>query len=325
MRDFLAVPAVMPSASPASLRAPAPLQIIPRYLGSVARRRDDADRRGRRLSGFEKDFGSAGTESANRKKLRSPYSLDRDSSSLICAGSELEALGIRALRRSADQLDRQRDFGRVLKLWPRRLLGRQSDSQPHAAKKAGNGDRQIVHPDAGGPGIGHNSLRPLLLGEALRHSRHHYRAIWPGGRCSLRALRLLHVPAKHRCEPDRPDRRDRRSHFVSLCNACIRLFPDRPVDQCRNTCIRLSNADAIALTIQIGIPLSMILALAVASWGNINFVGLHRFYRDRLMEAFIPNKGGPSMFIGRQRFVAVSKAQSWFSLSASKPRPGKDL
>jgi hypothetical protein len=62
MRDFLAVPAVMPSASPASLRAPAPLQIIPRYLGSVARRRDDADRRGRRLSGFEKDFGSAGTE-----------------------------------------------------------------------------------------------------------------------------------------------------------------------------------------------------------------------------------------------------------------------
>jgi hypothetical protein len=304
MRDFLAVPAVMPSASPASLRAPAPLQIIPRYLGSVARRRDDADRRGRRLSGFEKDFGSAGTESANRKKLRSPYSLDRDSSSLICAGSELEALGIRALRRSADQLDRQRDFGRVLKLWPRRLLGRQSDSQPHAAKKAGNGDRQIVHPDAGGPGIGHNSLRPLLLGEALRHSRHHYRAIWPGGRCS---------------------RRDRRSHFVSLCNACIRLFPDRPVDQCRNTCIRLSNADAIALTIQIGIPLSMILALAVASWGNINFVGLHRFYRDRLMEAFMPNKGGPSMFIGRQRFVAVSKAQSWFSLSASKPRPGKDL
>lgn len=97
------------------------------------------------------------------------------------------------------------------------------------------------------------------------------------------------------------------------------------VDQCRNTCIRLSNADAIALTIQIGIPLSMILALAVASWGNINFVGLHRFYRDRLMEAFMPNEGGPSMFIGRQRFVAVSKAQSWFSLSASKPRPGKDL
>ena len=86
-----------------------------------------------------------------------------------------------------------------------------------------------------------------------------------------------------------------------------------------------SNADAIALTIQIGIPLSMILALAVASWGNINFVGLHRFNRDRLMEAFMPNKGGPSMFIGRQRFVAVSKAQSWFSLSASKPRPGKDL
>jgi hypothetical protein len=43
-----------------------------------------------------------------------------------------------------------------------------------------------------------------------------------------------------------------------------------------------SNADAIALSIQIGIPLSMILALAVASWGNINFVGLHRFYRDRL-------------------------------------------
>jgi hypothetical protein len=49
-----------------------------------------------------------------------------------------------------------------------------------------------------------------------------------------------------------------------------------------------ANADAFAGGIRIGIPLSMFLALAIASWGNINFVGLHRFYRDRLMEAFMP-------------------------------------
>ena len=48
------------------------------------------------------------------------------------------------------------------------------------------------------------------------------------------------------------------------------------------------NADSIKITIWIGIPLSMLLALSVATRSNINFVGLHRFYRDRLMEAFMP-------------------------------------
>lgn len=49
-----------------------------------------------------------------------------------------------------------------------------------------------------------------------------------------------------------------------------------------------ANAEHISLAIRIGIPFSMLLALAIATWGNINFVGLHRFYRDRLMEAFMP-------------------------------------
>ncbi len=49
-----------------------------------------------------------------------------------------------------------------------------------------------------------------------------------------------------------------------------------------------TSAEAIASGIRIGIPLSMILAFAIAYWANINYVGLHRFYRDRLMEAFMP-------------------------------------
>ena len=46
--------------------------------------------------------------------------------------------------------------------------------------------------------------------------------------------------------------------------------------------------DGIALALRIGISLSMLVACWIAVWGNINYVGLHRFYRDRLMEAFMP-------------------------------------
>jgi hypothetical protein len=46
--------------------------------------------------------------------------------------------------------------------------------------------------------------------------------------------------------------------------------------------------DTFGIGLRIGIPLSMLVAVAIAVWSNINFVGLHRFYRDRLMEAFMP-------------------------------------
>ncbi|HVQ73735.1 MAG TPA: patatin-like phospholipase family protein [Bradyrhizobium sp.] len=48
------------------------------------------------------------------------------------------------------------------------------------------------------------------------------------------------------------------------------------------------DGDGIALALRIGISLSILLACWIAVWGNINYVGLHRFYRDRLMEAFMP-------------------------------------
>ena len=48
------------------------------------------------------------------------------------------------------------------------------------------------------------------------------------------------------------------------------------------------SGDEIAIALRIGIPFSMLLAVWIAVWGNINYVGLHRFYRDRLMEAFMP-------------------------------------
>ncbi len=46
--------------------------------------------------------------------------------------------------------------------------------------------------------------------------------------------------------------------------------------------------DTVGIVLRIGIPFSMLIAVAIAVWSNINFVGLHRFYRDRLMEAFMP-------------------------------------
>jgi hypothetical protein len=48
------------------------------------------------------------------------------------------------------------------------------------------------------------------------------------------------------------------------------------------------SGDEIAIALRIGIPFSILLAAWIAVWGNINYVGLHRFYRDRLMEAFMP-------------------------------------
>ena len=46
--------------------------------------------------------------------------------------------------------------------------------------------------------------------------------------------------------------------------------------------------DTVGIVLRVGIPFSMLIALAISVWSNINFVGLHRFYRDRLMEAFMP-------------------------------------
>ena len=45
------------------------------------------------------------------------------------------------------------------------------------------------------------------------------------------------------------------------------------------------------LTILIGIAGAMLLAFSIAMVANVNYVGFHRFYRDRLMEAFMPNDG----------------------------------
>jgi hypothetical protein len=46
------------------------------------------------------------------------------------------------------------------------------------------------------------------------------------------------------------------------------------------------------------------LALLLAIYGNINFVGLHRYYRDRLMEAFMPNDASVTMMRTRRSPVA---------------------
>jgi hypothetical protein len=48
-------------------------------------------------------------------------------------------------------------------------------------------------------------------------------------------------------------------------------------------------SDQIAQPLQIGISAAIFLSAVIALRGNINFVGLHRFYRDRLMEAFMPS------------------------------------
>jgi hypothetical protein len=68
----------------------------------------------------------------------------------------------------------------------------------------------------------------------------------------------------------------------------------------------LSSADtelfkAVRPYIQVGVGGAMLLAMAIAFFANINLVGFHRFYRDRLMEAFMPKDS------------AVEKMQSDFS------------
>lgn len=59
--------------------------------------------------------------------------------------------------------------------------------------------------------------------------------------------------------------------------------------------------EAWKIYILVGIGGAMLLAFAMALVANINFVGFHRFYRDRLMEAFMPKDS------------AVSEMQSNFS------------
>jgi hypothetical protein len=46
--------------------------------------------------------------------------------------------------------------------------------------------------------------------------------------------------------------------------------------------------DQWKLYILVGIGAAMLLAFAIALIANVNYVGFHRFYRDRLMEAFMP-------------------------------------
>ncbi|MBR1092112.1 patatin-like phospholipase family protein [Bradyrhizobium manausense] len=50
-----------------------------------------------------------------------------------------------------------------------------------------------------------------------------------------------------------------------------------------------SDAELASNLIRAGITAWVCVALLMASFTNINYVGLHRFYRDRLMEAFMPS------------------------------------
>ncbi|MBX9646719.1 MAG: hypothetical protein K2X57_06665 [Xanthobacteraceae bacterium] len=65
----------------------------------------------------------------------------------------------------------------------------------------------------------------------------------------------------------------------------------------------LSDSDEVAL-VQVPIIVSVLISACLGFLSNINLVGLHRFYRDRLMEAFMPTK------------EAVDSVRSGFSQAA---------
>jgi hypothetical protein len=84
--------------------------------------------------------------------------------------------------------------------------------------------------------------------------------------------------------------------------------------------------DTISKCLQIGIPLSMLIAVAIATWSNINFVGLHRFYRDRLMEAFMPTTTSVKAMTTMTSPVADSLSVAALAdLSKYNPKSGSGL
>jgi hypothetical protein len=56
----------------------------------------------------------------------------------------------------------------------------------------------------------------------------------------------------------------------------------------------LGIADELVIVLRIGLTGSILLAFVLGVFANINYVGLHRYYRDRLMEAFMPTDSSVS-------------------------------
>ena len=79
--------------------------------------------------------------------------------------------------------------------------------------------------------------------------------------------------------------------IVATAGAMISLYMTAVIAYVLATFL-LYNGDSVFAewrgSIQVGIGGAMLLALAMAFFVNINLVGFHRFYRDRLMEAFMP-------------------------------------
>ena len=66
----------------------------------------------------------------------------------------------------------------------------------------------------------------------------------------------------------------------------------------------------------------VLLAFILSIYGNINFVGLHRYYRDRLMEAFMPSDA--SVDIMRTRRTSVADGLSVTDLASASLADPKD-
>ncbi|WP_439923092.1 patatin-like phospholipase family protein [Nitrobacter sp. JJSN] len=64
-----------------------------------------------------------------------------------------------------------------------------------------------------------------------------------------------------------------------------------------------------------------VIAFLLAIYGNINFVGLHRYYRDRLMEAFMPDDASVTAMRTRRSPVADNLSMTDL-ISASCAEPG---
>jgi hypothetical protein len=85
----------------------------------------------------------------------------------------------------------------------------------------------------------------------------------------------------------------------------------------------LGSWDSITGTAQVAISygavLSLLIAIALCFFANVNEVGLHRFYRDRLMEAFMPSPVAVAQ--GWSTYSPVADRLNVFGLSSSFSNP----